>query len=219
MTAARCSPTAAREARFWDRLSKGYARKAVGDPAAYETKLTIMRDLLDAVPDAQAVEVGCGTGTTALTLAPHAARIRAADLSPAMIAIAQEKAQAAGVTNVKFDAVGLEALDVAPGSQDMVMAHSILHLVADRDAAVARAHRWLKPNGVFVSSTPCLAEQAPWLRPVAWLAGALGVFPATLRFFGEDALRATIENHGFAVERRFRPGPKAAVFLVARKRP
>lgn len=207
----------AREARFWDRMAKGYAKKAVGDPAAYEAKLAIMRDLLDTVPDAQVVEIGCGTGSTAITLAAHAGRIHATDLSPAMIAIARDKAQAAGVTNVAFEAAPLEKVDVAQGSQDVVMAHSILHLLADRDAAVAAAHRWLRPGGLFVSSTPCLAEMAPWLRPIAWLAGKTRLAPITLRFFSEADLRAGIEAQGFAVEQRFRPGPKAAVLYVARK--
>jgi ubiquinone/menaquinone biosynthesis C-methylase UbiE len=205
------------EARFWDRMAAGYARRPVGDPAAYETKLSMMRDLLDATPDAQLVEIGCGTGSTAIALAPHAGRIRATDVSPAMIAIARDKARAAGVATVDFEVAALEDVDVPPESQDIVMAHSILHLVGDRDAAIGAAYRWLRPGGVLVASTPCLAEQAPWLRPIAWLAHKSGFFPPMLRFFSEAELRASIERQGFVVETRFRPGPKAAVFLVARK--
>jgi ubiquinone/menaquinone biosynthesis C-methylase UbiE len=208
---------ARREARFWDRVAAGYARKPVGDPAAYEHKLSIMRELLDATPCAQVVEIGCGTGSTAITLAPHTARIRATDISPSMIAIALDKARAAGVENVDFEVAALEDVDVPPESQDIVMANSILHLVGDRDAALDATYRWLRPGGVFVASTPCLAEQAPWLRPFAWLAHKSGFFPPMLRFFSEAQLRASLEGQGFIVETRFRPGPKAAVFLVARK--
>jgi ubiquinone/menaquinone biosynthesis C-methylase UbiE len=206
-----------REARFWDRMAAGYAKRPVADPAAYETKLAMMRDLLDAEPGAQVLEIGCGTGSTAIALAPHAGRIRATDLSPAMIAIAREKARAAGADAIDFEVAALEYLAVAPESQDVVMAHSILHLTRDPDAAIAAALRWLRPGGVFVSSTVCLAEQAPWARPIAWLARKAGFFPPPLGFFTEAQLRGAIEAQGFAIERRFRPGRKAAVFFVARK--
>jgi ubiquinone/menaquinone biosynthesis C-methylase UbiE len=198
-------------------MSAGYARRPVGDPAAYETKLAIMRDLLDATPGARVVEIGCGTGSTAIALAPHAGRIRATDLSPAMIAIARDKAREAGAAGVDFEVAALETLDVAPQSQDLVMAHSILHLARDRAAAIGSAWTWLRRGGVFVSSTVCLAEQAPWARPIAWLARMAGVFPHRLGFFTEAQLRTAIEKQGFVIERRFRPGRKAAVFFVARK--
>lgn len=208
---------AGREARFWDRMAAGYARRPVGDPAAYETKLAIMRELLDATPGARVVEIGCGTGSTAIALAPHAGRIRATDLSVAMIAIAREKARDAGAAGVDFEVAALETLAFAPGSQDMVMAHSILHLARDRDAVIAAAWDWLRPGGGFVSSTVCLAEQAPWARPIAWLARIAGVFPHRLGFFTETQLRAALEAQGFEIGRRFRPSRNTAVFFVARK--
>jgi ubiquinone/menaquinone biosynthesis C-methylase UbiE len=211
------SPRTTREARFWDRMAQGYARRPVADQAAYEAKLATMRALLDATPGARVVEIGCGTGSTAIALAPHAGRIRATDLSPAMIAIAREKAREAGAAGVDFEVAALEALDIAAGSQDVVMAHSILHLAHDRDAAIGAAWDWLRPGGAFVSSTVCLAEHAPWARPIAWSARMAGVFPHRLGFFTEAQLRGAIEARGFVIERRFRPSRKAAVFFVARK--
>lgn len=205
------------EAPFWNRIARRYAARPVADPAAYGTKLDAMRDLLAAMPGAQVVEIGCGTGSTALALAPHADRIRAADVSEAMIAIARDKARAAGAEGLRFEVTAAEEMEVAPGSQDMVMAHSILHLLRSRRAVVDAAFRWLRPGGVFVSSTVCISEAAPWLRPIVPLARAVGLFPPTLRFFTEAELAASIEASGFAIERRVRPGPKAAVFLVARK--
>jgi ubiquinone/menaquinone biosynthesis C-methylase UbiE len=205
------------EARFWDRVAARYAAKAVDDPAAYAVKLDLMRELLFAMPGAQVVEMGCGTGSTALALAGHAARIRAADVSPAMIGLARAKARDAGAANLAFEVAAADGMAVAPESQDMAMAHSVLHLLAGRNAAIGAAHRWLRPGGVFVSSTPCLAEVAPWLRHVAPLARLTGLFPPTLRFFSEAELTASIVAHGFEIERRVRPGRRAAVFLVARK--
>jgi ubiquinone/menaquinone biosynthesis C-methylase UbiE len=46
---------------------------------------------------------GCGTGTTALKLAPSLGRIMATDISGEMIAIAREKARAEGCGNATFE--------------------------------------------------------------------------------------------------------------------
>ena len=204
-------------ARFWDRIARRYAASPVKDPPAYQTKLALIKELLSSVPDAQVVEIGCGTGSTALALAPLAARLRAADVSAEMIAIASRKARPAGTDGLTFEVAAAEEMKVAPASQDVVMAHSVLHLLRDRHQAIAIAFRWLKPGGYFVSSTVCMTEVAPWLRLLAPVLGRIGLFPPTLAFFGEADLVRSIEAVGFVLEGRFRPAPKAAVFLIARK--
>src|SRR5512147_1333278 len=90
----------AKSTHFWDRAARKYAAQPLADPAAYERTLERTRHYLkntDVV-----VEFGCGTGTTALKLAPAAARIVASDISPEMIAIGREKAEVEGVRTVEF---------------------------------------------------------------------------------------------------------------------
>ena len=82
---------------FWDKIAPKYAKKPVADPAAYEAKLDRVRALLRA--EDRVLEIGCGTGSTALTLAPNVAEITATDISGGMIAIAEDKHAAAGVEN------------------------------------------------------------------------------------------------------------------------
>ena len=48
------------------------------------------------------LEVGCGTGSTALLLAADVAHVTASDISGNMIRIAMEKASTEGVANVSF---------------------------------------------------------------------------------------------------------------------
>lgn len=48
-------------------------------------------------PDKAVLELGCGTGSTALTDAAHVPRIDATDVSAAMIAIGLDKAERAGI--------------------------------------------------------------------------------------------------------------------------
>src|SRR6188768_2480172 len=90
----------ATSSRFWDRRAASYAKKPVPDEDAYARTLERVRAYLS--PSASVLELGCGTGTTALALAPSARDILATDYSAEMIGIATAKAGAAGVTNVRF---------------------------------------------------------------------------------------------------------------------
>lgn len=209
---------AAKTARFWDRIAERYARKPVADAAAYQRKLEITRALLR--PDMEVLEIGCGTGTTALAHAPFAGRITAIDVSAGMLAIAERKALTSGTANVEFRCLGIEQFVAPAASYDAVLALSILHLLADRDAALAKVHRLLKPGGVFVSSTVCLGESLHWFQLVAPLGRALGLLPL-VRFFSIEDLGRALRNAGFEIEQEWRPArgrkPGHVVFIVARK--
>lgn len=204
----------ANSVRFWDRIAARYARRPVADEAAYQEKLRITREYLS--PDMTVLEFGCGTGSTAIAHAPHVEQIRASDVSPKMIEIAREKAAAAGVDNVSFEVAALDDLDVADGSIDAVLGLSILHLLSDRDAAIATVKRMLKPGGVFVSSTACVGESMKFFKyvgpPLAWL----GLIPM-VRVFTIDDLVASLTAADFEIEHQWLPRKGAAVFIVARK--
>lgn len=204
----------ANEARFWDRIAKKYARSPIKDEAAYQQKLAKTREYL--TPDSEVYEYGCGTGSTAIAHAPYVKHILATDLSANMIEIARGKAAEAGVNNVTF---GREVLDGAPDPADrydMVMAHSILHLLEDRDAAIARSWRLLKPGGVFVSSTACLSDGMAWFRYIAPPARWLGLIPY-VGFFSRQNLKDAITAAGFRIDHEWQPGKNKAVFIVAVK--
>ncbi len=204
----------AADSRFWDRIAAKYARAPVRDEASYARKLEMTRAYLS--PTAQVLEIGCGTGSTAIAQAPHAGHIRATDLSEEMLGFAREKARAAGVANLSFERAAVEEIAAEDGAYDMVMAHSLLHLLDDRDAAIARAWRWLKPGGVLVSSTMCLAEGFGVLRYVLPAARALGQVPK-VAFFTAEALEESHRRAGFEIAERWRPARRKALFLVARK--
>ena len=79
----------ANDARFWDRTSRKYAASAILDRAGYERTLDRTRALLGSGD--RVLELGCGTGTTALLLADDVQHYLATDISAGMIAIANEK--------------------------------------------------------------------------------------------------------------------------------
>ncbi len=144
----------AQSAKFWDRIAKRYAKMSIPDEAAYRKKLQITQSYLR--PDMEVLEFGCGTGSTAIAHAPYVKHILAIDFSTKMIEIAQARADAAKVRNVTFQQGAIESLNSPERSFDVVMGHSVLHLVEDRDAVFARVHDLLKPGGVFIASTACL---------------------------------------------------------------
>ncbi len=202
------------ESRFWDSIAEKYARRPVADEASYQRKLEVTRGYLR--PDMEVLEFGCGTGSTAVAHAPYVRHIRAIDISSKMLAIAKEKAEAAGVANITFEQAGIDDLAVPDGTYDVVLGMSILHLLADRQAAIAKVHRMLKPGGLFISSTTCLGETMRFMKVVGPVGKALGLMPL-VRVFTPDELAASIAEAGFAIDHRWQPGRGKAVFIVARK--
>lgn len=200
--------------RFWDRIADKYSRDPIADDAAYQRKLEVTRALFR--PDMDVLEIGCGTGSTALLHAPHVRSITALDFSERMLEIARDKAAAAGVDNISFEWGDAAALDQPEGRYDMVMAMSVLHLLADPDATIRKAHATLKPGGYFVTSTACLGDWMAWMRFVAPLGKPFGLLPELNVMTARDLL-GKLESAGFSIVHRWEPNRKAAVFLIGRK--
>lgn len=98
----------ASDARFWDRTSRKYAMGKIADQAGYERTLDRTRALFGASD--KVLELGCGTGTTALRLAGAVQHYLATDFSAGMIAIANEKLAAAPVPALAFRTATAQAL-------------------------------------------------------------------------------------------------------------
>jgi ubiquinone/menaquinone biosynthesis C-methylase UbiE len=202
--------------RFWDRAARKYAADPIEDMAGYERSLEHSRQYLkstDAV-----IEIGCGTGTTALSLAPSVARYVATDFSSEMIAIAREKAAAARLT-VTFEVAAADAAQ-PDASFDVALAFNVLHLVPDRASVLANVARLLKPGGVFISKTPCLKEMNFAIRLAVPLMQAIGRAPY-VAFFSAEELERDVATAGFEFTERARHGTRGKdvrSFLVARKR-
>lgn len=140
-------------ATFWDKTAEKYAKSPIADIDSYNFTLGRTRSYLSSTD--RVLEVGCGTGSTALLLAGDVDQIIASDLSPKMIEIATQKAQDEGVANVKFITADLLGGAIDNGPYDAVLAFNLLHLVEDAPAAIQRIHGLLKPGGMFISKTVC----------------------------------------------------------------
>ena len=194
-------------------MAKGYARRPVADEASYRKKLEITRGYVK--PDMAVLEFGCGTGSTAIAHAAYVNHIQAIDLSANMLEIARSKAADAGVSNVTLQQASIDAFEAPDESFDAILGLSILHLLTDRNAAIAKVYRMLKPGGIFVSSTVCLGDSMKWLKPIAPTIGRL--FGLVIRVLTSADLLRSLTEAGFTIEQEWQPGPKKAVFIVAKK--
>ena len=199
---------------FWDRIAPSYSKQPIADAESYARKLAATQALMRA--DMQVLEFGCGTGSTALKHAPHVAHIVATDVSAAMIGIGREKATDAGVNNVTFKQAGVEDFEAPDGSYDMVLALNLLHLLPDRTAALAKIHRLLKPGGIFVSSTVCLADRMWFLRPVIPVLQWIGKAPY-VSFLQSDQVLREVAEAGFDEQEHWTHGRTSSLFLVTTK--
>jgi len=203
-----------REARFWDKLAEKYSQRPVADQTTYEKKLEITRSYFR--PDSEVLEIGCGTGSTALALAPYVKHILATDISPGMINIAKGKAEAGRVENIMFETRAVDDHELPESRYDIIMAHNLLHLLKDPEAAIFTAFRGLKTGGIFVTSTACIGDMSWYFRIIAPVGHFLRLIPF-VKVFTQVQLKQSHIEAGFEIEQEWLPNKNAAVFIVAMK--
>lgn len=206
------------DARFWDRAARKYAADPIKDMTGYERSLDRMRHYLMSTD--LVLEFGCGTGTTALKLAPSVEHILASDISGEMIAIAQEKAAAQGCLNVTFHVDSPEPTGWPAQAFDVAYGMNVLHLAPRRAAVLMAVRRALKPGGIFISKTPCLKEMNPMIRLAVPVMRWLGKAPY-VAFLSADELERDMQAAGFDIIETARHGSSGKdfrPFIVARRR-
>jgi ubiquinone/menaquinone biosynthesis C-methylase UbiE len=202
------------KAGFWDKRAEKYAQRPVADQESYNKKLEMTRSYFQ--NDSEVLEIGCGTGSTALAHAPYVKHVLATDISPAMIEIARGKAEAGQIDNVSFEVQACEGLEIRESSYDIILALNLLHLLEDPQAAVTAAWRGLKPGGVFVTSTACVGDMSWYFRVIARVGHFIGLIPL-VRVFTLAQLLQSLIDAGFVVDQQWVPKKNAAAFVIARK--
>lgn len=123
-----------------------------GRPLNARVLAELRSTLLQAVapgPNDRAVDLAAKTGFLTFAVAGSTAQVLAIDQVPRTVRSLVEEASRRGLDNVEAMAQDLWAVDLAPASVDLVVSDDALPQLSDRErrAMVARARRWLSPNG------------------------------------------------------------------------
>ena len=200
-------------AAFWNKAAPKYAKDAIGDMPAYEETLDRMREILQ--PHHRVLELGCGTGSTALELADSVDRYIGTDVASKMVKIAKGKLTEQSPQNLSFAVQ--DAGVMTSGSNDVVLALNLLHLLPDLENTLAEIYKALPSGGLLISKTGLLKDGL-WLLPlVIPLMRTIGKAPF-VRSLSEESLIGLLKNAGFKVtENLVQGGMVLRVFIVAQK--
>jgi Methylase involved in ubiquinone/menaquinone biosynthesis len=147
--------------RYDEEHHSGVDFSALEEVEAYDSYMQKMRPIGDEVAKIQTaiglgsadivLDIGAGTGETALGLASHCAYVHAVDISREMMRCAANKAQVRGIGNIAFRQAGFLTCEYPPESFDAVVSQFALHHLPDfwKFIAVQRIYRLLKPGGRF----------------------------------------------------------------------
>ena len=133
------------QAEFWSRVADRYdhvvdlqiggaTRSMVRDRVAREGHM------------GRLVEFGCGTGFFTRVLAEKADALLATDLSPGMLAVAEQLVAAPHLT---FRTEDCQRTSLPNGGYDTAFVSLVLHFT-DPERAVAEMHRILRPRGTLI---------------------------------------------------------------------
>lgn len=143
------------------------AKRVFAERAAFYTTSTVHADpsglaklvnLAAPQPEWIALDIATGTGHTALALAPHVARVVGIDLTPEMLAEAEQLRAARGAANVTFRLGDVHHLPFEDASLDLVTCRRAAHHFSDIALALREIRRVLRPGGRVVIDDRSVAE-------------------------------------------------------------
>ncbi|QFG24150.1 class I SAM-dependent methyltransferase [Actinomadura sp. WMMB 499] len=159
--------------------------------------------------DDRVLDVGCGTGQTALLAARRAARVLGADISAPMLARARADASARGVAGVRFVQADAEVHPFEEHAFDVAISRGGVMFFADPVAAFANIARALRPGGRLAFVAPRAGgPDSPYTRATAALAPLMRAPSPASRGMGSlvdpDRIRGVLGEAGL-LEVRVRP--------------
>jgi len=198
----------------WDRMARKYAKRTIADQASYEATLERTRSYLRAGDTV--LELGAGTSSTALLLAPLVGRYVSSDFSAEMVAIGREKLAAEPVANLEIVQGAPGDASLGAGPYDAVLAFNLMHLIPDLDGALKETARLIRPGGYFISKTPSISKALHMRIMIAVMRRIYGI-PYVGRFEASE-LEERITHAGLEVIESTGFGSKGhSRYIVARK--
>lgn len=166
--------------------------EALTRPFASRIWTRVMENIAMRTPkNGTVVDLGCGPGTVLRLLRAKRPDLRliGTDIDPAMIAIAERKAQGKSITFVEASA---DALPLPPASADIIVSSLVFHHLPTevKRGAFREVKRLLKHGGEFLLCDFARAESGPlplWIHTLARFEGeALPQLHGQLLEFGRE---------------------------------
>lgn len=203
---------------FWDMTAKNMDRMAENEGLKkFESGRN--EKLEKYLPESGLVlDYGCGTGSLSLMFAGRVKEIHGIDFAAGMIEVAQRKAAESGAGNAHFMQATIFDSRLEMGSYDAVLAWGILHLVDDRNLVVTRMNELLKPGGLVVSATECMAEKKTSITSLLSFLMKIGIFPISLKFFTVAELEESFTGAGFQIVQKEIMGDNPVSCFIAAKK-
>lgn len=180
--------------KFWDNTAKRSSKELIKEEQSFAKLVARTKKHLkssDIVMD-----YGCGTGVLANGIAGDVKEVHAIDISTGMIEVGKGRSKELKHTNIHFKQATIFDASFKKETFDAIVAYNILHLV-DTKPVVKRIAELLKPGGVFISTTACLAEKTPWWF-IIFLFSRLGLVPK-VRKFKTSELDGIISSCNFTI--------------------
>jgi 2-polyprenyl-3-methyl-5-hydroxy-6-metoxy-1,4-benzoquinol methylase len=189
----------AKSEKFWNKFSKNYDKQAKGDKTYIKT-LDIIKKYFK--PGDTVLDFACATGLFSLELAKDAKEVHGIDISSEMIVIANKKVSERGIKNADYVQGSIFDERYKSGSYDLILALNILLYFQDTGKVIKRLNQLLKPGGLIISETACLATKKTFLSYVSvsiiFLLTRIGILPK-IRFFKIPELEDIIEKGSFQI--------------------
>lgn len=127
----------------WLEFQLRYIGKPRWDTGVSPPELT---EYIQSNPAGSAIDIGCGTGTNAITLARAGWQVMAVDFVARALRAARRKALVAGV-QIDFRVQDITTLGLVASPFDLALDIGCFHGVGDRTAYLGRLETLLRPGG------------------------------------------------------------------------
>jgi ubiquinone/menaquinone biosynthesis C-methylase UbiE len=138
---------AEQNARVRDQFGKQAARYAALINSSKDTTLPTLLEAVKPTLDDRMLDVGCGTGRFAITLAPLVAKVVGIDLTVAMLEQARKAQAAANIENIEWQQGDVANLPFADGEFRLVTCKAMLHHVTEPQRVIAEMSRVCAQGG------------------------------------------------------------------------
>lgn len=205
---------------FWDKASENYDKTEERFEYIHSKSRELTKKYLNS--SNIVMDYGCGTGTTSHEIANQVKEIHAIDISSKMIEIAKEKAVNKKVENIHFAQTDIFDERYKKESFDVILAFNMLHTVANPQVVLQKIYELLKPEGLFISVTPCLRDKMAFLINIqiqlVRILCKIGVIPIPIRRLKSSELDDLVVNGGFQTidtEKLYKGA--SSYFVIAKK--